>query len=176
MQFSWHCSCRFYFCCFPLALANIRPWLLVLFFEISLKNSELKITHNTFRDCRVHFFPTTFLKIALYNKYRALSTLRRSHPSPPPPKDGKKNGPFVLLCGFVSDWSWFGGLLFHSILSKIGVEITLRCMACEEKKIVSVNDLCALTQSKNRMIREFRVYWRNVWSQTLNALIAMTFA
>ena len=22
-----------------------------------LKNSELKTTHNTFRDCRVHFFP-----------------------------------------------------------------------------------------------------------------------
>ena len=31
---------------------------------------------------------------------------------------------------------------------------------CEEKKFVSVNDLCALTQSKNRMITDFRVYWR----------------
>ena len=26
------------------------------FFQISLKKSELKTTHNTFRDCRVHFF------------------------------------------------------------------------------------------------------------------------
>ena len=31
---SWHCSCRTYFCCFPLALANILPWPLVPFFEI----------------------------------------------------------------------------------------------------------------------------------------------
>ena len=26
---SWHCSCQTYFCCFPLALVNIRPWPLV---------------------------------------------------------------------------------------------------------------------------------------------------
>ena len=55
-------SCRTYFCCFPLALANICPWSLVLFFQISLKNSELKTTHNTYRDCRVHFFRQPFSK------------------------------------------------------------------------------------------------------------------
>ena len=49
------CSCRTYFCCFHLALANICPWPSVPFFQISLKNSALKTTHNTFRDCRVHF-------------------------------------------------------------------------------------------------------------------------
>ena len=27
-----------------------------------LKNSELKTTHNTFRDCRVHFFQQPFSK------------------------------------------------------------------------------------------------------------------
>ena len=54
------CSCRTYFCCFPLALANIRPWPLVSFFQTSLKNSEFKTTHNTFRDCRVHFFRNLF--------------------------------------------------------------------------------------------------------------------
>ena len=48
IHFSWHCSCRTYFHCFPLALANIRPWPLLPLFEISLKNSELKTTHNTF--------------------------------------------------------------------------------------------------------------------------------
>ena len=32
------CSCRTYFCCFPLALANICPWSLVPFFQISLEN------------------------------------------------------------------------------------------------------------------------------------------
>ena len=41
-----------YFCCFPLALTNIRPLLLLSIFQISLKNSELKTTHNTFRDYR----------------------------------------------------------------------------------------------------------------------------
>ena len=59
---SWHCSYRIYFCCFPLALANILQWPLLPFFQISLKNSELKTTHNTFRDCRVHFFRQTFSK------------------------------------------------------------------------------------------------------------------
>ena len=63
---SWNCSCRTYFCCFPQALANICPWPLMLFCEISLKNSELKTTHNTFWDCRVHFFRQPFSK-QLYN-------------------------------------------------------------------------------------------------------------
>ena len=31
-------SCRTYFCCFHLALANVHPWPLVPFFQISLKN------------------------------------------------------------------------------------------------------------------------------------------
>ena len=33
-------SCLMYFRCFPLTLADIRPWSLVPFFQISLKNSE----------------------------------------------------------------------------------------------------------------------------------------
>ena len=32
------------------------------FFQISLKNSELKTTHNAFQDCRVHFFRQPFWK------------------------------------------------------------------------------------------------------------------
>ena len=55
-------SCRTYFCCFPLALANICLWPLMPFFQISLKNSELKTTHNAFRDCRLHFFRQPFSK------------------------------------------------------------------------------------------------------------------
>ena len=58
----WHCSFRTCFCYFPLALTNKRPWPLVPFFQISLKNSKLKTTHNTFRDCRVHFFRQPFSK------------------------------------------------------------------------------------------------------------------
>ena len=42
--------------CFPLALANICPWPLLPFFEFCFENREMKTTHNTFRDCRVHFF------------------------------------------------------------------------------------------------------------------------
>ena len=64
------CSSRTYFCCFPLALANICPWTPVPFFQISLKNSALKTTHNTFRDCRVYFFRQPFSK-QLYIQYCA---------------------------------------------------------------------------------------------------------
>ena len=31
-----------------------------------VRNSVLLISHITFRDCRVHIFPTTFLEIAVY--------------------------------------------------------------------------------------------------------------
>ena len=31
-----------------------------------VRNSVLNISNITFRDCRVHFFPTTFLEIAVY--------------------------------------------------------------------------------------------------------------
>ena len=54
-------SCQTYFCCFPLALAN-SPWPLDPLLQISLKNSELKTTRNTFRDCRTHFLRQPFLK------------------------------------------------------------------------------------------------------------------
>ena len=56
------CSCRTYFCCFPLALTNLCPWPLVPFFQISLENRADKTTHNTFRDCRVQFFRQPFSK------------------------------------------------------------------------------------------------------------------
>ena len=56
------CSCRTYFCCFPLALASICPWPLLPFFHISLENRADKSTRNTFRDCRVHFFRQLFSK------------------------------------------------------------------------------------------------------------------
>ena len=54
--------CRTYFCCFALALADICPWPLLPFFQMSLRNSELKATHNTFRGCRVHFIGQPFSK------------------------------------------------------------------------------------------------------------------
>ena len=36
------CSCRTYFCCFPLALANICPWPLVPFFQILWRTGQTK--------------------------------------------------------------------------------------------------------------------------------------
>ena len=48
------CSCRTYFCCFPLALADICPWPLLPFFQISLKLGLSRA-----------LFPTTFLKKAV---------------------------------------------------------------------------------------------------------------
>ena len=57
-------SCRTYFCCFSLALTNIRPWPLMPSFQI-LENSELKTTHNAFQDCCALFL-TTLLEIAAF--------------------------------------------------------------------------------------------------------------
>ena len=39
---SWHCSCGTYIYCFPLALADIRPWPFVPFFQISLRTVNSK--------------------------------------------------------------------------------------------------------------------------------------
>ena len=39
------------------------------FDSYSVRNRVLNISHITFRDCRVHIFPTTFLEIAVYSRY-----------------------------------------------------------------------------------------------------------
>ena len=60
-------SCWTYFCCFPLAVANMLcPWPLVPFFQISLKNmySELKATHIYLSGLSRALFATIFLEIA----------------------------------------------------------------------------------------------------------------
>ena len=50
-----------------LALANVRQWPLVPFLKNSLKDSELKNTHNTFRGLSLALFSTTFLEIAVHH-------------------------------------------------------------------------------------------------------------
>ena len=45
-----------------LAPTNTRPWPLVSFFQTSLNESAFKTTHDTVRDCRVHFFRQSFSK------------------------------------------------------------------------------------------------------------------
>ena len=60
------CSCRTYFCCFPLALANIRPWpivpILSNFFEKKRTQNHPQCLSGLSRT----LFPTTFLEIAVY--------------------------------------------------------------------------------------------------------------
>ena len=62
--FFWHCSCRTYFCCFSLALANILPWSLVHdsnFFEKQWTQNHPQYLSGLSRA----LYPTTFLKIAV---------------------------------------------------------------------------------------------------------------
>ena len=40
----------------------VHGWPLMPFFQISLKNRELKTIYNTFQDCCIHFFQQPFLK------------------------------------------------------------------------------------------------------------------
>ena len=40
------------------------------FDSYSVRNSILIISHNTFRDYRVHIFPTTFLEKAVYARWK----------------------------------------------------------------------------------------------------------
>ena len=59
-------SCWTYFCCFPLALANMLcPWPLMPFFQVSLKNmySELKAAHIYLSGLSRALFATICLKI-----------------------------------------------------------------------------------------------------------------
>ena len=53
------------------------------FFQISLKNSELKTTHDTFRDCRVHFFRQPFSKYLYREKSRACNMQKETPKRPP---------------------------------------------------------------------------------------------
>ena len=62
------CSCRTYFCCFPLALANTFPWpfvpILSNFFEKQRTQNHPQCLSGLSRA----LFPTTFLKIAVLIK------------------------------------------------------------------------------------------------------------
>ena len=62
---SWHCSCRAYFFCFPLALANIRPCPLLPFCEIYLKKKWTKNHPQYLSGLPRALFPTTFFETAV---------------------------------------------------------------------------------------------------------------
>ena len=70
------CSCRTYFCCFPLALANTFPWpfvpILSNFFEKKRTQNHPQCLSGLSRA----LFPTTFLEIAVCKTIKAFLTLR----------------------------------------------------------------------------------------------------
>ena len=75
--FFWHCSCRTYFCCFSLALANILPWSLVHDSNFFEKQWTQNRPHNL-SGLSHALFPTSFLEIAV-NKKRSTSVTRANN-------------------------------------------------------------------------------------------------
>ena len=72
----WHCSCRNYFCCFSLAIANISLWSVVPFLQIffvwyGVQRNTVKISFSCMRNLKQ--------KIDGHNK----STLRKTNAVPP---------------------------------------------------------------------------------------------
>ena len=60
------CSCRTYFCCFPLALANTFPWPFVPILSHFFEKKETQNHPQCLSGLSRALFPTTFLEIAVY--------------------------------------------------------------------------------------------------------------
>ena len=61
------CSCRTYFCCFPLALANTFPWPFVPILSNFFKKKRTQNHPQCLSGLSRALFPTTFLQIAVYS-------------------------------------------------------------------------------------------------------------
>ena len=59
------CSCRTYFCCFPLALANTFPWPFVPILSNFFEKKKTKNHPQCHSGLSRALFPTTFLEIAV---------------------------------------------------------------------------------------------------------------
>ena len=74
-----YCSCRTYFCCFPLALGNTFPWpfvpILSDFFEKQRTQNHPRCLSGLSRA----LFPTTFLEMAVIYSLHVISGTRPSH-------------------------------------------------------------------------------------------------
>ena len=79
------CSCQTYFCCFPLALANICPWPPVPFFSNFLEEQSTQNHPQYLLGLSRALFPTTFLEIAVYPFFQDIfasdksTSLRKPH-------------------------------------------------------------------------------------------------
>ena len=60
------CSCRTYFCCFPLALANTFSWPFVPILSIFSEEQWIQNHPQCLSGLSRAIFPTTFLEIAVY--------------------------------------------------------------------------------------------------------------
>ena len=61
------CSCRTYFCCFPLALENTLPWPLVPILSNFFEEQRTQNHPQCLSWLSRALFPTTFLEIAVYS-------------------------------------------------------------------------------------------------------------
>ena len=66
------CSCRTYFCCFPLALANTFPWPFVPILSNFFEKKETQNHPQCLSGLSRALFPTTFLEIAVYKYLKSL--------------------------------------------------------------------------------------------------------
>ena len=63
------CSCRTYFCCFPLALENTFPWPFVPIVSNFFEERRTQNHPQCLLGLSRALFPTTFLEIAVYCEY-----------------------------------------------------------------------------------------------------------
>ena len=68
------CSCRSFFCCFPLALANTFPWPVVPILSNFFKKQRTQNHPQCLSRLPRALFPTTFLEIAVYSCLLVLLT------------------------------------------------------------------------------------------------------
>ena len=71
----WHCSCRTCFCCFALALGNIRPWPLVPFIQNFYEEQWSQNHPRYLSGLSRALFPTTFFEIAVYQTFWSVARL-----------------------------------------------------------------------------------------------------
>ena len=69
------CSCRTYFCCFPLALANTFPWPFVPILSNFFEKKRTQNHPQCLSGLSCALFPTTFLEIAVYTESKNVMQL-----------------------------------------------------------------------------------------------------